>query len=471
MVAARAVPDAVAVRLRASPPHPLGPVDPPAGFQEPPGSGMMRAIMGERLVIRGGVVSAGGAPAPATLVVEDGRIAAVVPAPEPVAAAPGDWEVDAAGRFVVPGAIDAHTHLALGGQAPRLLHEWRATLRRILEPRAGVDAVEALTAAGAAAALKAGVTCAFDLLRAAPGQAVASLAAAARGVETVGLRTVLAYAASDRAGEGEGLREAVAASAFAERHASHPFLRGAGGLDGLDAAHPSLLAALGPIAARHGLLASVAEDDTDLSAAYFRGALRPIDLLAARGLLGPRTVVGHGSTTVRDEGARLASSGTTLAATPRSASFWGQPMPPLAELAGTGASVVLGSDGLFPDTACELVATTLFHRGQARSPRAAQDLAGQVLWPGAARLASRFFGAPLGVLEPGAVADLVILDWRPAVPLPDLPQGDLALLWAGAQAAWTIVGGQVRLREGRLLGVDETALAARAQAAAERLLS
>jgi len=458
------------------------------GLRAPPGrAGMGRArgpchdawTVGERLVIRGGIVAAQGAPAPATVVVEAGRVAAVVPADQAVPPSPGDWDVDADGRLVVPGAIDAHAHLALGalarlaglpGQAPAVLHEWRAALHAVIEPRADAEAVEALTAAGAAAALRSGVTCAFDLLRAAPGQAAASLAAAARGLRSVGLRAVLAYGASDRAGASEGLREAAAAATFGERQREDPLLRGAAGLDGLDAAGDGLLTAIAPVSARHGLLASVAEDDTDLAAAYFRGALRPVDLLAARGLLGPRTVVAHGSSTVREEGQRLASSGATLAATPRAASFWGTPMPPLAELAGVGAAVALGTDGLFPDTACEAVATLLFHRGQARSPRAARDLVGQVLWPGAARLAGRFFGATFGELTPGAVADVVILDWRPAVPPPEVPLGDLALLWAGAPAAWAMVGGEVRLREGRLLGVDEDAVAARARAAAARLM-
>lgn len=425
-------------------------------------------------------MAAAGAPAPATLVLEDGRVAAVVPAPEVVPPRPGDWEVDAAGRLVVPGAVDAHTHLALGtlarlsglpGQAPAVLHAWRSRLRTSLEPRAEAEHVEALTAAGAVAALRGGVTCAFDLVRAAPGQAAEALASAGRAVEAVGLRAVLAYGASDRDGAGLGLREAGASAAFAERHRDHPLLRGAAGLDGLDAAPDDLLAALSALAPRHGLLASIAEDETDLAAAYFRGALRPIDLLAARGLLGPRTVVAHGATTIREEGARLAAAGATLVATPRAAAFWGTQMPPLAELAGAGVAVALGTDGLFPDTACELVASVLFQRGQARTPRAAQDLAGSTLWPCAARLAGRSFGAAFGELTPGAVADVVILDWRPAVPLPALPLGDLALLWAGAPAAWAIVGGQVRLREGRLLGVDEGAVAARARQAAAHLLA
>ncbi|HET9552036.1 MAG TPA: hypothetical protein VFP50_03645, partial [Anaeromyxobacteraceae bacterium] len=103
-------------------------------------------------------------------------------------------------------------------------------------------------------------------------------------------------------------------------------------------------------------------------------------------------------------------------------------------------------------------------------PRGEAALAGEVLWPGGARLAERFFGGAFGELAPGAVADLVVLEWRPAVPPPAVRQGELALLWAEAPAAWVIVGGEVRLREGRLLGVDEPAVAARAREAAARLL-
>jgi len=445
--------------------------------------------MGGRLVIHGGLVAGpdGAAPAPATVVVEDGRVAAVVPASEAVPPRPGDWDVAADGRLV-PGAVDAHTHLATGalarlaglpGHGPHVHERWREALRAGIEPRTDADAVEALTAAGAAMALRAGVTCAFDLLRAAPGQAEAALAAAARGVERVGLRAVVAYGASDRAGSGAGpgpgqalgRREVQASADFAAARAGHATVRGAVGIDGLDAAGEELLAALQGPAVERGLIASVGEDETDLSAAYFRGAMRPIDLLAAHGLLGPSTVVAHGSTTVREEGARLVASGATLATTPRAAAFWGTPLPPLAELGAAGAALALGTDGLFPDTACELVSVSLFHRSQARSPRAAEALTGDVLWPGGPRLAGRFFGGTFGVLEPGAVADLVILDWRPAVPLPALPQGELALLWAGAAAAWAIVGGEVRLREGRLLGVDEAEVAARAREAAARLLT
>jgi 5-methylthioadenosine/S-adenosylhomocysteine deaminase len=219
-----------------------------------------------------------------------------------------------------------------------------------------------------------------------------------------------------------------------------------------------------------GLHASVGEDEADLAHVFSRTSRRPGDLLAAHGLLGPRTVVAHAGTTTHSEAVALADSGTTLAVTPRAAMFWGAPFPPILPFAALGVRVAFGTDGLFPDVAGEAVAAAMMHRYAERSAGAAAGLVGRVAWPSAARLASELFGDGLGTLESGALADVAVVDWRPEVPLPDVPAGDLAVLWAGSPAAWVIVDGEVRLREGRLLGADEERIAARAREAAAALL-
>ena len=73
-----------------------------------------------RLVIRNALVYEGtGTPAegPKDIVIENGRITQVV-AVDPVSRsfgsarpAPGTTEIDAAGKFVMPGLIDAHAHV------------------------------------------------------------------------------------------------------------------------------------------------------------------------------------------------------------------------------------------------------------------------------------------------------------------------------------------------------------------------
>ncbi|WP_041448609.1 amidohydrolase family protein [Anaeromyxobacter sp. Fw109-5] len=425
-----------------------------------------------RIVIRNGIVAPQGAGA--TVVVEGRRLAEVAPPGRRVEGRPGDWDVDADGRLVVAGGIDAHAHLALGalqrlaglpGRPPPTVSDLRAGLRGRMERRATPERVAALARAGAVAALRAGVTCVFDQLRAAPGSAPEALDALA-GACALGPRAVLAYGARGPA----GTEEVRASAAFAERHADDARLRGAVGVSGLHDTDDDTLAAAASHAARAGAQVCLGEDESDLAHAFARFGRRPVEVLSAHGLLGPRTIVAHGGTTVHAEAVLLADARSTLVVAPRSAMFFGAALPPLLDFASVGLSMAFGTDGLFPDVAGEALHAATMLRHAQRDASAAAGLVGRVAWPAAAGLASEFFGESLGRLEPGALADVVVLDWRPAVPLPDLPAGDLALLWAGAPAAWAIVDGEVRLREGRLLGADEAEIAAAAREAARAVL-
>jgi cytosine/adenosine deaminase-related metal-dependent hydrolase len=417
----------------------------------------------------------------ATVVVEGRRIASVAPPGERVESRPGDWDVDADGRLVIAGGIDAHCHLALGaalrqaglpGRAPQTVGDLRVGVRDPLESRATPERVEALVRAAALAALRAGVTCAVESVRGTRGAEAAVLEAEARALRAIGLRAVVAYGARGERGSARGGADEVAAAAeFAERHASDRTLRGAVGLAGLADASEELLASSVEPARRHGLLVSVGEDETDLARCFERWGKRPVEVLAGHGLLGTRAVVAHGGTVVHQEGAVLADAQAFLAASLRAAMLFGAPVPPLLPLAALGVQVVFGTDGLFADLAGEALAAVMAHRLAERGSGAAAGLVDRVAWPSAARLASTFFAEPVGTIAAGALADLVVLEWRPPAPLPDRPDGDLAILWAGAPAAWAIVDGEVRLREGRLLGGDERAIAEAAREAAAAMRS
>jgi cytosine/adenosine deaminase-related metal-dependent hydrolase len=139
--------------------------------------------------------------------------------------------------------------------------------------------------------------------------------------------------------------------------------------------------------------------------------------------------------------------------------------------AAVEAPVALGTDGLFSDLAGEALELAAYLRvRRSASPPPAEFLADSV-WPTAATLAGQLLGARLGVIDAGAAADLAILEWRPTGVVPEGRGGDAAILWAGAPAAWVIVAGQVRLREGIPLGVDPDEVSARAVEAARHALA
>jgi cytosine/adenosine deaminase-related metal-dependent hydrolase len=433
--------------------------------------------MDGRIVIRNAFLPRVGARA--TVVLSGRHVTEVAPAGRAVEGRPGDWDVDADGRLVTPGQVDLHGHLGLGallrsaglpGRAPPTLADLRAEVLHRAEERLVPARLEPLVRAGALAALRAGTTCVFDVLRGAGGAAEELLEAEARALSSTGLRAAVAYGARGGPGRPGGADEVLAAVAFAGRQAEHARLRGTIGLGTLTDLSDDALDAAAEHAHRLGLQACAGEDEGDLAHAFARWGRRPIEVLAESGLLGPRSVVAHGGVAVHAEAVALADAGATLAVTPRAAMFRGLPIAPLAAFAGLGVQVAFGTDGLFPDPAGEAAAAAMLLRHAERSARAGQGLAGRVAWPAAARAASTLFGERIGTLEAGALADVVVLDWRPPVPLPEALDGDLAILWAGAPAAWVIVDGEVRLREGRLLGGDEAEIAARAREAAGALL-
>jgi cytosine/adenosine deaminase-related metal-dependent hydrolase len=416
----------------------------------------------------------------ATVAVVGDRIVRVALDGEGVPPEPGDWEIDAAGRLLVPGGVDAHTHLATGqllrfaglpARYPGSPKGLRQGFRRPVEERLGPDDVEALATSAALGALRAGTTTVLGLERAMPGAELETLLAAERAVRRVGIRAVLAHGASDLGGGDRGRASAQAALAFAGPRAADPMVRGMAGLDGLHATTRETLQALAEPASRFGLHAALGEDGADLERAWGLDQKWPVQMLDDAGLLGARTVLAHMSTLSTPEAEAIRTADAVMVATLRASHFWGVSPLSLEIAAAVEAPVALGTDGLFADVggeALELAARLRVRRSGSQPP--AEFLADSV-WPTGPTLAGQLLGVRLGVIEEGAAADLAILEWRPAAVVPEGRGGDAAVLWAGAPAAWVVVAGRVRLREGIPLGLDPEEISARAVEAARRALA
>src|ERR671935_1132021 len=70
--------------------------------------------MSSRTVIRGGLVVTASDEIHADVLIEDGRIAALAASGTPAAGAwTAERTIDATGKYVIPGGVDAHTHMEL----------------------------------------------------------------------------------------------------------------------------------------------------------------------------------------------------------------------------------------------------------------------------------------------------------------------------------------------------------------------
>jgi cytosine/adenosine deaminase-related metal-dependent hydrolase len=121
-----------------------------------------------------------------------------------------------------------------------------------------------------------------------------------------------------------------------------------------------------------------------------------------------------------------------------------------------GIPVGLGTDAMTVDMRDEVRVAHLLHKHATGDPRVGFLEACQMLFENNRRIASKFFAPFLGALEPGHLADLIVVDYTPPTPLhADNLWGHLMFGLPGAPVRLAMVNGRVRMRDGVVLGVDE----------------
>jgi putative selenium metabolism protein SsnA len=433
------------------------------------------------LITRAELVTFAGAPATgADAVLIDGdRIAAIGVSADLAAAHRKAVRIDAGGNLCTPGFINAHMHLystfargmSLAGGAPHSFVEvleslWWRLDRALRFPDLYPSAVVPLCDG-----LRAGVTTVIDH-HASPAAIDGSLDEIARAYHDVGVRGLTAYEVSDRNGAAEaeaGIRENVR---FGRRSAGDPLVRG---LFGLHASFTLSGKTLERAAAEAqglgiGVHIHAAEDAADERDSLHRSGMRVVARLDHHGLLGDRALLAHGVHLSEEEVALLAERQAALVHNPQSnannAVGWGRMPDRLA----AGVAVGLGSDGMTSSILDEARMALLMARHELREPAAAFGAVQQILIAGNRAIAERYFGGKLGVLQPGALADVVVWNYIPPTPLSaDNFLGHALFGLTQAEARDVIVAGKVRLRNGVVQGVDEATVRSHARGLARAL--
>src|SRR5207249_3631961 len=112
------------------------------------------------------------------------------------------------------------------------------------------------------------------------------------------------------------------------------------------ACSPAWLAEIGAYAERESLVLHVhaAEQPREVDKCLAEHGVRPIELLARTGCLGPRTTVVHATHASNGELDLLAESGAGVCLCPTTEASLGDGFPPLAGLRERGVAICIGSD-------------------------------------------------------------------------------------------------------------------------------
>ncbi|EFH11511.1 amidohydrolase family protein [Pseudoroseomonas cervicalis] len=458
--------------------------------------------MTRRLLLRGARVLAPDArSAPlADLLIEGDRIAALLP---PGSAVEDAEVVEAGHRLVIPGLVNGHTH-GHGGLAKGAGDKWDLALLLAHAPWVGggrgLADKKLSVQLTAVELLKKGCTAAFDLPAEFPGPTPEGLEAMAEAYASVGLRAVLAPMVADlnffeatpglvdslpeaHRARAAAMRMAPAAETLATlRRAAQGWRHGASGIAlGLGPTIPlhgseEFLRGCAALAEEFGLRVQshVAEARYQAAAGELRyGGATLLEHMDRMGLVGPRFSVAHGVWLTEGDLALLAKRGGGLSHNPGANMRLASGIAPARAALRAGVTLGIGTDGssssdnqnMFEAMRLAAFASRLWEEADEDD------------WLGTAetvRLATAGSAALLGLeageIAPGRLADLVLLDlghinWMP------LNDAANQLVWTedGSAVTDVMVGGAWKLRDRRVLGVDEAKLAAEAQAAADRL--
>ena len=387
--------------------------------------------------------------------------------------------IDARGGIIMPGFINAHTHiysalargLSIPGYNPTNFYEILDGMWWHIDRRLSLSGTRASAMATVIDCIKQGVTTIFDH-HASYGGIRGSLFEIADIARKYGIRACLCYEVSDRDGE-EKCRDAIEENADFIRWAAEKGDDDLRAMFGLHAAFTlsdkTLEDCVKANGGKAGFHIHVCEgrNDVEDSARY---GLKTVERLDRFGILGDRTILGHCIHIDGDEMDIIRARDSMVVNNPESNMGNAVGCSPVLEMYRRGLTLGLGTDAYTNDMLESIKAALCIQRHNAGMPNVGWAEVTDMLFKNNPAIAERFFGMPIGVLKPGAAADIIVMDYKPFTPFSGAnADGHMIFGMTGRQCRTTIARGKALMVDGVLTGIDEDAANAEIMAEAKKL--
>ena len=391
-----------------------------------------------------------------------------------------DRTIDARGKLIMPGLINAHHHLystfARGFTPPGPpATTFEENLKRLWwKLDAALDSEDVYYSALLAImhAARAGCTTIIDH-HASPSCWDGSLDQVERAFRDVGLSGCLCYEVSDRNAEGEGIEENERYLRKC-RDSGDTQMAGMFGLHALMTLGTRTLDRCADIgnSLGAGFHVHAAEDEIDVTVTMDRYGRRIMDRFLDFGIPGPKTIFVHGIHFGSRELDLLRSTDSMLVNAPESNMNNGLSVAPILDMLKHGVTVGVGTDGMSSHLISQARAMYLHQRTYHRDPTVAFAEACEILLKNNRSICNRLFDESRGMLARGQLADIMISDYVPFTPLnAETFYGHLLFGLSFARVHTTIARGRVIVEDGHLPHLDEDEIRARCAERVPRIWS
>ncbi len=402
---------------------------------------------------------------------ENGRIIEVGSTADLKANYPDAEFYDVQGRLIMPGLINAHTHIyssfARGLSLPQaqpnrnfleILENMWWRIDKVLNLE---DCRYSAYATGLES-IRCGVTTLFDH-HASQNYVKGSLFALHKSLSEIGLRTSLCYEVSDRDGQD------TAAAAIAENiafidYAANDKSDMVKGMFGLHASFTlsdaTLAACVDAMGNRNaGFHVHVAEGIADLEDSQKQYGKRVVERLHDAGILGEKTLAIHNVHIDENEMDILHNTNTMAVHNPESNMGNAVGCTPAMEILAHDILLGLGTDAYTQDMFESLKVANIIHKHEKQNPSIGFMESMNMLFKANADICKRYFDTPLGQLKTGAAADIIVLGYTPHTPLEaGTIAGHVMFGLSGRCVDSSMINGKFVMKERVIQTVDEDAV-------------
>ncbi len=413
------------------------------------------------------------------LVVQGDSILAVGPEEEILAAYPEAERFDCGGRVLMPGFVNAHTHVPmtlLRGLADDLrLDVWllgymMPVEREFVTP----EFVQLGTKIACAEFIRTGVTCFADMYYF---EEDVARATAEAGLRALCAESILKFPTPDAASYEDAL---AYARSFIERWKDHPLIVPSVAPHAPYTCTDEILRETAQLAAEFDvpLHTHLAETEREVEDMRREHDMPVIPYVKKQGLFAAKVLAAHCVHIDRGEMRTLLHAGAGVAHNPSSNLKLASGIAPVPEMLDVGLNVGIGTDGPASNNDLDMVEeirlTALLAKGGSGDPTAVPARQALAM---ATRIGAQamHLGHLTGSLEAGKRADLILMDLTPLHNSPrfrrDADNVYAQIVYAAKSTDVTdvMVNGRWLMRDRQLLTLDEAALLAEAQKIAEKI--